>query len=63
MFAGKDREEVVFWQAPPFRAAGGLYERMGWRWGICGGRVVEGAEGAGEGLDWVGWVCRGEGGG
>ena len=25
---------------------------------LRGGRVVEGGEGAGEGLDWVGWVCR-----
>lgn len=42
---GRDRNEVVFWQAPPFRKAAGLYERMGWRWGMCGGRVVEGGEG------------------
>ncbi len=54
MFAG----EVVFWQAPPFRAAGRLYEGLGWRWGRVGGRVVEGV---GEGLDWVGWWCGGEG--
>ena len=57
MFAGA----AVYWQAPPFRSAGMLYERIGWRWGMAGGRVVEGGDGMGEGLDWVGWVCRGEG--
>ena len=59
---GRDGEGVVFWQAPPFRAAAWLYERMSWRWGMVGGRVVEGGEGAGEGLDWVGWVGKGDGG-
>ena len=55
--ANVNGDGVVFWQGPPFRNAGGVYDRigMGWRWVVEGGRVEEG-EGRGEGLDWIGWV-------
>ena len=62
MEANRNGDGVVFWQGPPFRNAGRLYDRigMGWRRMVEGRRVGEG-EGKGQGLDWIGWVTGGEG--